>query len=403
MFLVAIEQGSVMPVANAAMSKMNYLWKAATAGLTGLLVMTAFETTKSIVFTHLTLWQSHAITILFCTALVFTLSAVFLRREQGKLKKSISFSEGILEGVPGIFYLINERGELVRWNEAFRNQSGYSAAELTRMSVLDFFKEADKSLVAERMRQAFSAGHSTVEASFVAKDQTETPYLFSGKLLMVEGKPCLVSLGTDITERKQAERLPHESESKYRELFENSADAYLLSDEKGFLDCNSAALEMFGYSTKADLIALHPGELSPPNQPDGTPSRTGSEQQIAAAFLNRKNRFEWFHRRKNGEIFPAEVCMSALNVNDDPLLLGIVRDISGRKRSFCCLSSGIPIPVSRMPKRKIAPSKSRINSLAHEMILSCASMSWIKSKIPTPSSKGSTISTPTGMKKPGMS
>src|SRR3984885_3919529 len=192
MFLVVIEQGSVMPVANTAMSKSNYLWKAAAAGLTGLLVMTAFEATKSIVFTRLTLWQSHAITILFCTALVLILSAVFLRGEQGKVNASIGFSDGIVEGVPGIFYLIDERGELVRWNEAFKNQSGYSAEELTRMSVLDFFKEPDKSLIAERVQQVFSVGHSMVEASFVAKNQIETPYLFSGKKLVFEGKPCLV-------------------------------------------------------------------------------------------------------------------------------------------------------------------------------------------------------------------
>jgi PAS domain-containing protein len=180
MFPLTIEQGSVMPVANTAISKMNYLWKAAAAGLTGLLVMTAFEATKSIAFTRLTLWQSQAVTILFCTALVFILSAVFLRGEQGKVKASIDFTEGIVEGMPGIFFLINEHGELLRWNEALRNQSGYSAEELTRMSVLDFFKESDKSLVAERIQQVFSVGHSTVEASFVAKDQTQTSYLFSG-------------------------------------------------------------------------------------------------------------------------------------------------------------------------------------------------------------------------------
>src|ERR1700733_13990934 len=120
-----------MQMANTAMSKMNYLWKAAAAGWIGLLVLTAFEATKSMVFTRLTLWQSHTITILFCSALFFILSAVFLRGEQNKVKASMGFSDGIVEGMPGIFYLINERGELVRWNEAFRNQSGYSAEELT--------------------------------------------------------------------------------------------------------------------------------------------------------------------------------------------------------------------------------------------------------------------------------
>ena len=39
-----------------------------------------------------------------------------------------------------------------------------------------------------------------------------------------------------------------ESESKYRVLFEESADATWLMDEKGFLDSNSAALQLFGYA-----------------------------------------------------------------------------------------------------------------------------------------------------------
>jgi two-component system sensor histidine kinase/response regulator len=316
---------------------MNYLWKAAAAGLIGLLVMTAFEATKSLVFTRLTLWQSHTITILFCAALVLILSAVFLRGEQDKVKASIGLSDDIVEGVPGIFYLINKHGKLVRWNEAFRNQSGYSAEELSRMAVLDFFEESDKSFIAERMQQVFSVGHSTAEAFFVAKDRKQTPYLFSGKLLIFEGKPCIVGLGVDLTERKRAEEKLRDSESGYRVLFEDAADATLLVGEEGFMDCNSAALRVFGYATVEDLTALQPADLSPPNQPDGTSSQAGSEQKIATAFLNGKNRFEWLHRRKNGEDFPAEVCLTALTLHGRPALLGTVRDITERKHAEAAL------------------------------------------------------------------
>jgi hypothetical protein len=48
-------------------------------------------------------------------------------------------------------------------------------------------------------------------------------------------------------------------------------------DEKGFLDCNSAALQMFGYSAGAPM--LHPADISPPNQPDGTNSRIDSRTE----------------------------------------------------------------------------------------------------------------------------
>src|SRR5208337_4553517 len=91
---------------------------------------------------------------------------------------------------------------------------------------------------------------------------------------------------TDITDLRAAQQLLQDSESKYRVLFEDSADAYWLMDGPRFVDCNYAALEMFGFSNKSEF--RHPAEISPPYQPDGTSSRTAAEKRIAAAFLNGK-------------------------------------------------------------------------------------------------------------------
>jgi PAS domain S-box-containing protein len=143
----------------------------------------------------------------------------------------------------------------------------------------------------------------------------------------------ILGIAQDITERKQAEKRLQDSETKHRVLFEDSADAHLLSDEKGFVDCNSALLRMFGYATRDEVIALHPADLSPPNQADGTPSRVGVQREIATAFLNGTNRFEWLHQRKNGEVFPAEVTLTALTLNGRPALLGTVHDITERKHA----------------------------------------------------------------------
>ena len=136
-------------------------------------------------------------------------------------------------------------------------------------------------------------------------------------------------LKPDVTERKRTEEMLQHSETKYRVLFEDSADATWLMDEKGFLDCNSAALQMFGYAIGTPM--LHPTEISPPTQPDGTNSRTAAERKIAAAFLNGNERFEWLHQRKNGSTFPAEVCLTALTLSGRPRLLATVRDITERK------------------------------------------------------------------------
>jgi PAS domain S-box-containing protein len=259
------------------------------------------------------------------------------KRSEPNGQQEQDFNQAIADSLPGLFYLINEHGQLVRWNETFRDVSGYSAEELTRKSVLDFFKEPDKSLVAERMQQVFSKGGAVVEACFIAKDQTETPYLFSGKRLVFDDKLCLVGLGVNLTESKRAAQKLRDSESKHRVLFEDSADATLVVGERGFVDCNMAAVQMFGYATVADLIVLHPADLSPPNQLDGTPSLAGSNQKIATAFLNGQNRFEWLHRRKNGEVFPAEVCLTALTLHGQSTLLATVRDITARKHAEASL------------------------------------------------------------------
>src|ERR1700722_8714631 len=133
-----------------------------------------------------------------------------------------------------------------------------------------------------------------------------------------------------VPRRKRSEEMLQNSESKYRVLFEDSADASWLMDEKGFLDCNAAALEMFGYSAEAPM--LHPADISPSNQLDGTPSRTAADRKIAAAFLHGKERFEWLHQRKNGSVFPAEVCLTALTLSGHPMLLATGRDITDRKQ-----------------------------------------------------------------------
>jgi diguanylate cyclase len=132
-----------------------------------------------------------------------------------------------------------------------------------------------------------------------------------------------------LRKEERSKEMLQNSENKYRVLFEDSAEANWLMDEKGFLDCNSAALQMFGYP--AGVPMLHPGDISPENQPDGTNSRMAAEKKIASAFLNGTDRFEWLHQRKNGEVFPAEVCLTALTLSGRPRLLATVRDISERK------------------------------------------------------------------------
>ena len=85
-------------------------------------------------------------------------------------------------------------------------------------------------------------------------------------------------LDKEISERKKEEIKLKETEEKYQTTFQASVDALMLLDEKGFFDCNTSTLQMFGCKSVQEFTKYHPADLSPPNQPDGTPSMKAALQ-----------------------------------------------------------------------------------------------------------------------------
>jgi diguanylate cyclase (GGDEF)-like protein/PAS domain S-box-containing protein len=123
-----------------------------------------------------------------------------------------------------------------------------------------------------------------------------------------------------------------EADSKFRTLFETSQDAIMLLTEKGFFDCNRSTLGIYGIPTIEEFVRFHPSDLSPPTQPSGGNSLELANQHIMRAIQTGSDRFEWTHRRANGEDFEADVLLSSFIQDGRPILQASVRDISETKR-----------------------------------------------------------------------
>lgn len=122
------------------------------------------------------------------------------------------------------------------------------------------------------------------------------------------------------------------SEMRHRTLFESTADAVLLLRRGKIIDCNNSALRMFGASSKDMLLQQVVGEFSTPNQTCGGYSAELAKQRMQQAYDEGSCRFEWMHKRlDNGKVFPAEVLLSRMVVDNEPLLQATVQDISERK------------------------------------------------------------------------
>jgi len=129
------------------------------------------------------------------------------------------------------------------------------------------------------------------------------------------------------TVEHRTQQLEEESE-RYRLLFESNMDAVMLLEGERFTDCNAAALKVFGCPSRDAFVRKHPGELSPPTQPDGTPSMEAAHQRITTASAQGSLEFEWVHRKFDGSDFIASVSLSTFSIENRSILHATVRDIT---------------------------------------------------------------------------
>ena len=114
----------------------------------------------------------------------------------------------------------------------------------------------------------------------------------------------------------------HESENRYRRLFEVESDAILLVEIETdrILDANLAALNLYGY-THEELLLLKAVDISA--KPDETCQVIATHQTHIP--------LRW-HRKKNGTLFPVEIAGSYFDYQGHRVHVAAIRNITERKK-----------------------------------------------------------------------
>ena len=141
----------------------------------------------------------------------------------------------------------------------------------------------------------------------------------------------------DVTAREAVEAALRESENKFRQVSASAQDAVVLLDQDGRItEWNAAAEGIFGY-TAAEVIGrdFHPLVTTERDRDasrrglqrfreDGTGQLIGNTQELVA------------HRRDGSE-FPIELSVSSVQLHGEWHAVGMVRDITRRKRGEASL------------------------------------------------------------------
>jgi diguanylate cyclase (GGDEF)-like protein/PAS domain S-box-containing protein len=119
----------------------------------------------------------------------------------------------------------------------------------------------------------------------------------------------------------------------FETLFEKSNDGVLILDDGKFIQCNENILKMLHYKSKEELLNVHPSELSPEFQPDGSSSYEKAEEILSLALENNGHQFEWVHTKANGDDFLVEVTLTPITLNNRKVFYAVWRDISEEKEA----------------------------------------------------------------------
>jgi PAS domain S-box-containing protein len=240
-----------------------------------------------------------------------------------------SISEGLLQ--------VDNNDVIIFANRKFCEMSGYSLKELVgKVGHMLLFDEDQRIIIEEKNLLRLKGVIDTYELKMRCKNNEYRSMQIGGSPIINIIGSVVGSIGvfTDITERKIIEKELKESEQKYRDLFEKSGDAILIIHNGKFVDCNQATVKMLRYNNKNELLKTHPSELSPEIQPDGRSSLEKADEMMKIAMEKGSHRFEWNHKKANGEVFPVEVLLTAINTDsENNILYTVWRDITVRKKS----------------------------------------------------------------------
>jgi len=230
--------------------------------------------------------------------------------------------------------MFDKEGIILDVNEATIQATGKTREELIGTPFADQFTDPER---AHRgVKLVFETGEvRDYELVMKARDGTETivSYNTSGYSDQTGQVVGAFAAARDITECKRTEKAILERVAKFKAISSSAKDAIITMDDEGNISYwNEAAERIFGYSVQEALgKELHPF-LAPKKYHDAYRrgilifKATGCGQVVGKTL-------ELEALRKDGTVFPIELSVSAVKIEEKWHATGIVRDITRRKQA----------------------------------------------------------------------
>ena len=256
-----------------------------------------------------------------------------------ELRRALEFNRAVMANMAEGLYTVDTQGLVTYINPAAERLFGWSSAELLGRKMHDMthyqhpdgrpFPASECSGLQVLQRGLILSNHEDV---FIRKDKTFFPVIYSASPIRSDGAIIgLVVVFRDISAQKEAEAEIRRHTNWLERLIATTQDAVISIDRQARIVLfNPGAERIFGYTRneivgqKVNLLMAEPYAT----EHDGYIERyekTGEARAIGRIRTVTA-------KRKNGELFPIELSVTEIEVDDDLHYAAFIRDISEKAR-----------------------------------------------------------------------
>jgi PAS domain S-box-containing protein len=167
-----------------------------------------------------------------------------LKAAGAALQEVRNLSDAIIRSLPGVFFVLEADGRIVRWNLNLAHVTGLNPAHHDHLLVRNLCHPDDRQAFQDALANALRDGQSMVEARLQRADGHHLPHVFTFLQVELRGASHLVGIGIDISDRLHAE-------NEIRAL--NDALETRVRERTAELTVANQELESFSYSVSHDL------------------------------------------------------------------------------------------------------------------------------------------------------
>lgn len=288
--------------------------------------------------------------IFFVSLIVWFLSRLIFLNRDARLTikhKQHQYAQ-IIDQSSEAFFLWNCQGKVLDVNDEACNLLQYERQQLLKLYLQDFdkfYSNDDLMNICEYFtkdaKKLFESAYATgegkvipveVHASKMQLDNEEVVVGFvrdlSERMLKLELLDSKLNLETSVY---QVSSELEEQKKSFQTLFEKASDGLFILQGRHIIDCNQATLNMFGFTTKEQLIKSAHKRLFPKYQPSGVSSFRQGVRAIELCIKKGSHQQEWLAQRNDGQAFWCDCVFTAMNIMGKSVIQVAFRDITKRK------------------------------------------------------------------------